>query len=252
MSEVRSIQSDEAERPRRNVKGQCRDRPRAVPLTKESLSQLERSRPGYRRLERLLDHWFFYLQSTTENFFNTYSEFRDPLYRQLSKSPEVSCVSLSEADFQETHVSAPSSCEIYGLTVRSPPPEIQVIIPLRIHSEVPAKITRQSSLEEPLEETPEVSRNKRFKRSLSTPESSSQPTLWWNLRSTAIEADIPIPSIEPSDPVGKIKQEPLSSSSSDELDDLPDPTPPYPQRVSTRSLPSVSPIEIDSSSWSPS
>ncbi len=109
-------------------KRRCVERPKSIPLTEQSLLGLEQAQPGYRRLERLLDHWFFYLQDTTENFFSTYIGTPDCDFDPLSIEEERSVLSLSQADFQESRVSLPSSVDLFGLTTRSPPPEVHMVI----------------------------------------------------------------------------------------------------------------------------
>jgi hypothetical protein len=109
-------------------KGRCIKRPKPIPLTEQSLLELEQSQQGYRRLERLLDHWFFYLQDTTANIFSTYIGTPDCDFHPPSNKEEGSILSLSQADFQESHVSSPSSVDLFGLTARSPSPRAQVVI----------------------------------------------------------------------------------------------------------------------------
>jgi hypothetical protein len=87
----------------------CLERPKSVPLIEQSLLELEQSQPGYRQLGRVLDHWFFYLQDTTADFFSTFigppdRDFHPPCFEERGI-----VLSLSQADFQESHVSPPSS-----------------------------------------------------------------------------------------------------------------------------------------------
>src|SRR3954452_15556175 len=109
-------------------KRRCVERPKSVPLTEQSLLELEQSQPTYRQLGRLLDHWFFYLQDTTADFFCTFIGSPDGDFYPPCFEKRGSVFSLSQADFQESHVSPPSSVDLFGLTARSPPPEVQVVI----------------------------------------------------------------------------------------------------------------------------
>ncbi|PMD14999.1 hypothetical protein NA56DRAFT_754242 [Hyaloscypha hepaticicola] len=78
-----------------------------------------------------------------------------PNFYPITSEPE-SVISLSQADFQESHHSPASSANLFGLTVRSPPPDVQVVVPSRTvlsppapspQLPIPVKIERLSSLE---------------------------------------------------------------------------------------------------------
>jgi hypothetical protein len=113
-------------RPRRH----CVLQPSIVPLTEETLLQLEQSHPRYRLTQRNLNHWFYYLESTLQDTFNTFAGIPDKTYKPGSSAGNNgSILSLANADFQESHVSPPSSADIFGLTVCEPLPEVEAIIP---------------------------------------------------------------------------------------------------------------------------
>jgi hypothetical protein len=102
-------------------------------LTEESLLQLEQSLPGYRLAHRNLLHWFFYIESTIQDSFDTYRDLPDrDFYPTCFGSPH-SETPLSQADFQESHHSLASSVDLFGNTVRLAQ-EIQVVIPSRASS----------------------------------------------------------------------------------------------------------------------
>jgi hypothetical protein len=108
----------------------CVLQPSIVPLTEETLLQLEQSHPRYRLAQRNLNHWFYYLESTFQDTFNTFAGIPDETYKlESSAGNNGSILSLADADFQESHVSPPSSADIFGLTVCEPLPEVEVIIP---------------------------------------------------------------------------------------------------------------------------
>jgi hypothetical protein len=114
----------------------CVSNPSRPQLTEESLLQLEQSLPGYRLAHRNLHHWFFYIQSTILDSFDTYRDIPDPdFYPNCFNSP-VSETPLSEADFQESHHSPAGSTDLFGNTVRLAQ-EIQVVIPSRASSGLP-------------------------------------------------------------------------------------------------------------------
>lgn len=71
----------------------------------------------------------FYLEDTTTLPFRTYTKIRDTTYFPLAEEPNLSTLSLSQAGFSESHVTPLSSANIYGLTVRTQPPKVQVVIP---------------------------------------------------------------------------------------------------------------------------
>jgi len=111
---------------------ECRINPTNPPLTEESLLQLERSQPNYRLSQRNLSHWFFYIQSTVQDSFDTAAGFTDPDYYSISDHSSI--LSLSQADTWETHHTFASSTDLFGLVPRSPPPQLQVV--LQSHSRV--------------------------------------------------------------------------------------------------------------------
>src|SRR5690349_16753236 len=84
---------------------------KSMPLTEQSLLELEQSQPGYRRFERLLDHWAYYLESTTQDFFETYFGSADPDYYPLCFEKERGELPLSRADFSESHITTLSSAD---------------------------------------------------------------------------------------------------------------------------------------------
>jgi hypothetical protein len=98
-------------------------------LTEQTLLQLEQSLPNYRLAQRNLNHWFFYIESTVQDTFDTFRGLPDPDFIPSISSPP-SVVPLSQADFQESHHSPAGSSDLFGFTVRSPR-EIQVILPSR-------------------------------------------------------------------------------------------------------------------------
>lgn len=118
--------SPKPQRPARS----CVVNPSREPLTEESLLKLEQAQPQCRLAQRNLDHWFFYIESTVQDTFDTYMNRRDKNFYPATAESE-SVVSLSQADFQESHHSPASSTDLFGFTVRSPPPDIQVVIPSR-------------------------------------------------------------------------------------------------------------------------
>jgi hypothetical protein len=104
-------------------------------LTEQTLLQLEQSLPNYRLAQRNLSHWLFYIESTVQDTFDTYRSLPDPDFYPSAFDGPYSSVSLSQADFQESHHSPAGSSDLFGFTVRSPR-EIQVVIPSRAHSPV--------------------------------------------------------------------------------------------------------------------
>jgi hypothetical protein len=141
-------------KPQRPVRS-CVTNPSREPLTEDSLFKLEQAQPQYRLAQRNLDHWFFYIESTIQDTFDTYLNRRDKRFYPSTSEPE-SVVSLSQADFQESHHSPASSADLFGFTVRSPPPDVQVIVSSRTvpsppapspQLSTPAKTERPSSSE---------------------------------------------------------------------------------------------------------
>lgn len=114
----------------------CVSNPSRPQLTKESLLQLEQSLPGYRLAHRNLHHWFFYIESTFQDSFDTYRDFPDRDYYPSCFNSPVSETPLSQADFQESHHSPAGSTDLFGNTVRLAQ-EIQVVIPSRASSGLP-------------------------------------------------------------------------------------------------------------------
>lgn len=103
--------------------------PSIAPLTEETLLQLEQSQPRYRLAQRNLNHWFYYLESTIQDTFDTFANISDKTYNPASfTGSNGSILSLADADFQESHVSPPSSADIFGLTTREPLPNVEVVI----------------------------------------------------------------------------------------------------------------------------
>jgi hypothetical protein len=102
-------------------------------LTEESLLQLEQSLPGYRLAHRNLLHWFFYIESTIQDSFDTYRDLPDRDFYPTCFGSPLSETPLSQADFQESHHSLASSTDLFGNTVRLAQ-EIQVVIPSRASS----------------------------------------------------------------------------------------------------------------------
>jgi hypothetical protein len=127
----------------------CVANPPREPLTEDTLLKLEQSQPHYRLAQRNLDHWFFYLESTFQDVFDTHIDRTDPDFYPSCFEQPGSVVSLSQADFQETHHSLASSIDLFGLTARSPPPDVQVIIsqPVSAPPPTPLKVKRSSSPE---------------------------------------------------------------------------------------------------------
>jgi hypothetical protein len=114
----------------------CVSNPSRPQLTEESLLQLEQLLPGYRLAHRNLLHWFFYIESTIQDSFDTYRDLPDrDFYPTCFGSPH-SETPLSQADFQESHHSLASSTDLFGNTVRLAQ-EIQVVIPSRASSGLP-------------------------------------------------------------------------------------------------------------------
>jgi hypothetical protein len=105
----------------------------SYPLTEQTLLQLEQSLPNYRLAQRNLNQWFFYIESTVQDTFDTYRNLPDLDFYPSAFDGPYSTVSLSQADFQESHHSPAGSSDLFGFTVRSPR-EIQVVIPSRAHS----------------------------------------------------------------------------------------------------------------------
>jgi hypothetical protein len=97
-------------------------------LTEESLLQLEQSLPGYRLAQRNLHHWFYYIESTFQDSFDTYRDYPDRDYYPSCFNSPVSETPLSQADFQESHHSPVGSTDLFGNTVRLAQ-DIQVVIP---------------------------------------------------------------------------------------------------------------------------
>jgi len=123
--------------PRRRSTASSSSRPQ---LTEQTLLQLEQSLPNYRLAQRNLNHWFFYIESTIQDTFDTYRGLPDLDFYPSAFDGPHSTVPLSQADFQESHHSPAGSSDLFGFTVRSPR-EIQVVIPSRApsraHSPVP-------------------------------------------------------------------------------------------------------------------
>jgi hypothetical protein len=105
-------------------------------LTEESLLQLEQSLPGYRLAHCNLHHWFFYIESTFQDSFDTYRDFPDRDYYPSCFDSPGSQTPLSQADFQETHHSSAGSTDLFRNTIRQPQ-EIQVVIPSHTSSGLP-------------------------------------------------------------------------------------------------------------------
>jgi hypothetical protein len=114
----------------------CRVNPTFTPpLTEESLLSLEQSQTPYRLAQRNLDRWFYYLESTFQDAFDTYRGREDKDYiPHYSEWIGKSITGSSQADFEETHHSIASSVDLFGFTVRSPLPEPQVVIPIQSHT----------------------------------------------------------------------------------------------------------------------
>jgi hypothetical protein len=125
-------------------KRQCVTHPSRPHLTEQTLLQLEQSQPNYRLAQRNLDHWFFYIQSTIQDTFDTFREIPDRDFYPSAFEEHLSVVALSQADFQESHHSLAGSSDLFGFTARSPPPEVQVVI------ESKAKSTVRSTPAQPL------------------------------------------------------------------------------------------------------
>lgn len=123
----------------------CVSNPSRPQLTEESLLQLEQSLPGYRLAHRNLHHWFFYIESTIQDSFDTYRDYPDrDFYPSCFESP-LSETPLSQADFQESHHSPAGSTDIFGNTIRLTQ-EIQVVIPSRASaSGLPHPLSASSS-----------------------------------------------------------------------------------------------------------
>ena len=98
------------------------------PLIEQSLLQLEQSLPNYRLAQRNLDHWFFYIQSTFQDTFDTFLGLSDPDFYPSAFEAPGSTTPLSQADFQESHHSPAGSSDLFGYTARTPPPELQVVV----------------------------------------------------------------------------------------------------------------------------
>jgi hypothetical protein len=113
----------------------CVSNPSQPQLTEESLLQLEQSLPGYRLAQRNLDRWFFYIQSTFLDTFETFRNIPDPDYYPACFDSPKSTVPLSQADFQESHHSITGSSDLFNFRARSPQ-EIQVVIPSRSQSTI--------------------------------------------------------------------------------------------------------------------
>jgi hypothetical protein len=105
----------------------CRENPSHT-LTEESLLLLEKQQPHYRLSQRNLERWFYYLESTYQDTFDTFLGLPDDDYRPHWIKHCPSEISLSRADFVESHHSIASSTDLFGFTVRSPLPEPQVLI----------------------------------------------------------------------------------------------------------------------------
>jgi hypothetical protein len=136
----------------------CVSNPSRPQLTEESLLQLEQSLPGYRLAHRNLHHWFFYIQSTILDSFDTYRDLPDRDFYPTCFGSPYSETPLSQADFQESHHSLASSIDLFRNTVRLTQ-EIQVVIPSRASSGplylqpiVPSDLI-ESSLGSPLSES---------------------------------------------------------------------------------------------------
>jgi hypothetical protein len=124
--------SEDISRPIRS----CVSNPSRPQLTEESLLLLEQSLPGYRLAHRNLRRWFFYIESTFQDSFDTYREYPDrDFYPSCFESP-LSETPLSQADFQESHHSPAGSTDIFGHTIRLTQ-EIQVVIPSHTSSGLP-------------------------------------------------------------------------------------------------------------------
>jgi hypothetical protein len=114
-------------------------------LTEETLLQLEQSLPNYRLAQRNLNHWFYYIEATVKDTFDTFRDLPDRDFHPGAFDSPLSVLSLSQAHFQESHHSPAGSSDLFGFTVRSPC-EIQVLIPSRTQSAAPSK---QPSVERP-------------------------------------------------------------------------------------------------------
>lgn len=68
----------------------------------------------------------------TTNFLSTFIDSPDHDFHPPCFKERGSVLSLLEADFQESHVSPPSSVDLFRLTARPPPPEVQVVIQVLI------------------------------------------------------------------------------------------------------------------------
>jgi hypothetical protein len=151
----------------------CVTDPSQPQLTEESLLQLELSLPGYRLAHRNLHHWFFYIESTIQDSFDTYRGLTDPDFYPSCFDGPYSETPLSQADFQESHHSLAGSTDLFGYTVRLAQ-EIQVVIPSRASSGLPyPRISVSTSSDEssskPPSSSPVVYPSEPLPASISTP-----------------------------------------------------------------------------------
>jgi hypothetical protein len=126
-------------------------------LTEETLLKLEQSLPNYRLAQRNLNHWFYYIEATVKDTFDTFRDLPDRDFHPGAFDSPLSVLSLSQAHFQESHHSPAGSSDLFGFTVRSPC-EIQVVISSRAQSAAPSKppsvepsVSKQPSIEHPNE-----------------------------------------------------------------------------------------------------
>ncbi|KAH8603185.1 hypothetical protein B0O99DRAFT_680143 [Bisporella sp. PMI_857] len=109
-------------------KRRCVEQSSSALLTEQTLLELEKSQPYYRLAQRNLDHWFYYIESTVKDSFDTYLDRPDREFYPSCFEECSSEVPLSQADFQESHHSLASSTSLFGFTVRSPLPDVEVVI----------------------------------------------------------------------------------------------------------------------------
>jgi hypothetical protein len=111
-------------------KRHCVEYPQTAHLTEHTLLELEQSQPHYRLAQRNLSRWFYYLEDTFRDSFDTYLDRPDRDYFPSAFEERGSEVALSQADFEESHLSVPSSTDLFGFTARTPPPDVEVVIPV--------------------------------------------------------------------------------------------------------------------------
>lgn len=110
-----------------------------TPLTEEALIKLQASFEPYFST-RILDRWSFYIESITQDFFDTYHGLPDYTYRPRSRAlAPLSETPLSEADTSfESYHSLASSTDLFGWRVATPEPPVQVVV--RSHSVPPYQL----------------------------------------------------------------------------------------------------------------